>query len=296
FGQDFRYVPGLPLGKPGDYLTNKLTDAAIGFIDSAGERPFFLLLTHHAPHTPIEAPTKLVDHFQSKLRPESKHQNAGYAAMIKSLDDNVGRVLDHLQHRGLAEKTIVVFTSDNGGYIGVDRKSPFTAPCTNNFPLRSGKGSLYEGGIRVPLLVRWPGVAAGERTQPVTTCDLFFTLLAAAGLTLAGDQPPDGVNLSPLVRDPQAKIARDTLHWHYPHYYETTTPVSAIRAGDWKLLEYFEDSHRELFNLRDDPQEMRDLAAAQPEKTAQLSQQLAAWRSNVGAKLPQPNPQYRGKQ
>jgi uncharacterized sulfatase len=215
--------------------------------------------------------------------------------MIKSLDDNVGRVLDHLQHRGLAEKTIVVFTSDNGGYIGVDRKSAFTAPCTNNFPLRSGKGSLYEGGIRVPLLVRWPGVAAGERTQPVTTCDLFFTLLTAAGLTLARDQPPDGVNLSPLVRDPQAKIARDTLHWHYPHYYETTTPVSAIREGDWKLLEYFEDSRRELFNLRDDPQEMRDLAAAQPEKTAQLSRQLAAWRKNVGAKLPQPNPQYRGK-
>jgi arylsulfatase A-like enzyme len=295
FGQDFRYVPGMPLGKPGDYLTDTLTDTAIGFIDSAGERPFFLLLAHHAPHTPIEAPTKLVDHFQAKLRPEMKHQNAGYAAMIKSLDDNVGRVLDHLQHRGLAEKTIVVFTSDNGGYIGVDRKSAFTAPCTNNFPLRSGKGSLYEGGIRVPLLVRWPDVAAGERTQPVTTCDLFITLLAAAGLTPADDQPVDGVNLSPLVRDPQAKIARDTLHWHYPHYYETTTPVSAIRAGDWKLLEYFEDSRRELFNLRDDPQEIRDLAAAQPEKTAQLSRQLAAWRNNVGANLPQPNPQYRGK-
>jgi arylsulfatase A-like enzyme len=295
FGQEFRYVPGLPVGRPGDYLTDELTNAAIGFIDSAGDRPFFLYLAHHAPHTPIEAPPKLVDHFQAKLKPEMKHQNPGYAAMVKNLDDNVGRVLDHLRTRGLSENTIVVFTSDNGGYIGVDRKSAYTAPCTSNFPLRSGKGSLYEGGIRVPLLVRWPGAAPGERNPPATTCDLFFTLLAAAGLMPAADAPTDGIDLTSLVKDSQATIARDTLFWHYPHYYETTTPVSAIRAGDWKLLEYFEDSRRELFNLADDPQELRDLADMQSMKTADLSQQLASWRNSVDAKLPQPNPQYRAK-
>src|SRR4051794_17544999 len=199
FGQDFRYVPGLPLGKPGDYLTDKLTDAALAFIDSAGQRPFFLLLAHHAPHTPIEAPQPTVDYFQAKLRPEMKHQNSGYAAMIKSLDDNVGRVLDHLRSRGLAENTLVVFTSDNGGYVGVDRKSVFTAPCTSNYPLRSGKGSLYEGGIRVPLIVRWPGATAAERPQAVVTSDLFFTLLAAADLAAARDQQLDGIDLSSLV-------------------------------------------------------------------------------------------------
>src|SRR4029078_4231857 len=175
---DFRYLPGLPLGKAGDYLTDTLTDAAISFIDSAGKQPFLLYLAHHAPHTPIEAPKDLVDHFQAKLKPEMKHQNAGYAAMVKNLDDNVGRVLDHLKTRGLLDNTIVVFTSDNGGYIGIDRKSAFAAPCTNNHPLRSGKGSLYEGGIRVPLIIRWPAAAASERMQPAHTGDLFFTLLA----------------------------------------------------------------------------------------------------------------------
>src|SRR5262245_3910324 len=295
FGQEFRYVPGLPVGRSGDYLTDQLTDAAIDFIDGAAQKPFFLYLAQHAPHTPIEAPAALVEHFQAKLRPEMKHQNAGYAGMVKNLDDNVGRVLDHLHRRGLTDKTIVVFTSDNGGYIGVDRRSEFPTPCTNNYPLRSGKGSLYEGGIRVPLLIRWPGALAGQRTQPVVTCDLFFTLLAAAGLSPGADQPDDGMDLSALIRDSQARISRNRLLWHYPHYYETTTPVSAIRAGDWKLLEYFEDGRRELFNLSDDPQESRDLAATQPERVAELTRQLTAWLEDVEAKLPQPNPQYRGK-
>ena len=131
--------------------------------------------------------------------------------------------------------------------------------------------------------------------QPAHTCDLFFTLLAAAGIQLPADQPPDGLNLSPLIKDSQSKITRDTMYWHYPHYYETTTPVSAIRAGDWKLLEYFEDERRELFNLRDDPTESRDLAKSQPAKVVELSKQLTAWWSDVGAKMPSPNPQFRAK-
>jgi arylsulfatase A-like enzyme len=295
FGDDFRYVPGLPLGQPGDYLTDKLTDAALAFIDGAGQRPFFLLLAHHAPHTPIEAPTVEVEHFRAKLRPDLKHQNAAYAAMVHNLDANIGRVLDHLQMRGLTDKTIVIFTSDNGGYIGIDRRGGHTSPCTNNHPLRSGKGSLYEGGIRVPLLVRWPGIAPGQRSQPTVTTDLFFTLLSAAGLSPATDQPSDGIDLTAVLRDSAVGLVRDTLYWHYPHYYETTTPVSAIRAGDWKMLEYFEDGRRELFNLRDDMEEARDLATEQPKKTAELHQQLAVWRDSIGARLPKPNPQFRGK-
>jgi arylsulfatase A-like enzyme len=296
FGSEFRYVPGLPLGKPSDYLTDKLTDAAIQFIDSAGQQPFFLLLAHHAPHTPIEAPTKLVEQFQAKLRPEMKHQHPAYAAMMKCLDDNVGRVLDHLSSRGLSNKTIVVFTSDNGGYIGVDRRSGYNTPCTSNAPLRSGKGSLYEGGIRVSLIIRYPAAKAGERSQPVLTEDLFFTLLAAAGVSPGANHPADGIDLSALLRDANAVVPRGTWFWHYPHYYETTTPVSAIRVGDWKLLEYFEDGHRELFNLKEDPHEMQDIAAAQPTETESLAKHLANWRTEVGAKLPLPNAQYRGKQ
>jgi arylsulfatase A len=295
FGQEFRYVPGLPLGKEGDYLTDKLTDAAIRFIDSAGQRPFFLYLAHHAPHTPIEAPQPLVERFTAALRPEFKHQNPAYAAMVSNLDDNVGRVLDHLQRRGLADNTIVVFTSDNGGYIGVDRRSGFSVPCTSNAPLRSGKGSLYEGGIRVPLLVRWPGITAGERVQPVVTTDLFFTIAATAGATVEAEHPRDGVDLAPLLRSADARSDRGDLFWHYPHYYETTTPVSAIRAGDWKLLEYFEDGRRELYNLRDDPAESRNVAISEPQRAGELATRLAAWRKDVDARLPQPNPQYRGK-
>jgi arylsulfatase A-like enzyme len=195
----------------------------------------------------------------------------------------------------MMDNTIVVFTSDNGGYIGVDRKSEFTAPCTNNHPLRSGKGSLYEGGIRVPLIVRWPGAAAGERTQPAHTCDLFFTLLSAAGLQPTTVLPADGLDLSPLIKNSQATIIRKMLYWHYPHYYETTMPVSAVRSSDWKLLEYFEDGRRELFNLHDDSNEAQDQAKSQPEKVAELSKQLIAWRNDVSAKLPQRNIQFRQK-
>jgi uncharacterized sulfatase len=238
-----------------------------------------------------------VEHFKAKLKPDHKHQNATYAAMVKNLDANVGRVLDHLQSRGLAEKTIVIFTSDNGGYIGRDRKSsdPNT-PCTSNHPLRSGKGALYEGGIRIPLLIRGPNIPSGERASPTTTTDLFFTLLAAANSALPAPRsalPPDGLDLTPILRDPAAQLSRTTLHWHYPHYYETTTPASAIRSGDWKLFEYFEDNRRELYNLATDPTESHDLASTEPAKLTDLSDRLAAWRAAVGAKLPAPNASLR---
>ncbi|MBM3856023.1 MAG: DUF4976 domain-containing protein, partial [Verrucomicrobia bacterium] len=259
-----------------------------------------LFLAHHAPHTPIEAKPAEVRHFAARLKPGLQHQNAVYAAMVKNLDDNVGRVLDHLRVRGLEENTIVMFTSDNGGYIGVDQKSGQTVPVTSNAPLRSGKGALYEGGIRVPLLVRWPGVAAlnTECHEPVMLADLFPTLLGAAatdGAAAPDRAALDALDLTPLLKNPSAQLAREALFFHYPHYYATTTPASAIRSGDWKLLEYFEGGRRELFNLKADPSEQIDLAGREPARVAALQARLSAWRKEVGAQLPTPNPAFKGK-
>lgn len=294
FGKEFRYVPHLEFGQPGEYLTDRLTAEALRVIDRAGAQPFFLYLAHHAPHTPIEAKPDDVKHFEQKLRPGLHHQNAVYAAMVKSLDESVGRVLARLKQRGLEENTIIVFLSDNGGFTGKNNG----VPVTNNAPLRSGKGSLYEGGIRVPLLVRWPGVTprGAECREPVVVMDLFRTL-RAAGAPASADAPrataiSDGVDLTPLLKNPADKLDRDALFFHYPHYYETTTPVSAVRAGDWKLLEYFEDNRVELFQLHDDQGEQHDLASQQPKKAAELRARLHAWRESVGAAVPTPNPAF----
>jgi arylsulfatase A len=292
FGPEFRYVPHLEFGKPGEYLTDRLTDEALRVIDQAGDQPFFLYLAHYAPHTPMEAKADDVRHFEAKLRPGQHHQNAVYAAMVKSLDDSVGRVLDHLKQRGLEENTIVIFTSDNGGYIGTDRGQ--TMPVTSNAPLRSGKGSLYEGGIRVPLIVRWHGVTpvGAECHEPVILMDLYHTLAAM----LPGEEskePADGMDLKALLQQPTGKLDRDALYFHYPHYYATTTPVSAVRAGDWKLLEYLEDGRGELYHLKDDPGEQTDLAMQMPDKFALLLQQLHHWRKEVGAAMPTGNPAFK---
>ena len=292
FGPEFRYVPHLEFGKPGEYLTDRLTDEALRVIDHAGDQPFFLYLAHYAPHTPMEAKADDVRHFEARLRPGQHHQNAVYAAMVKSLDDSVGRVLAHLKQKGLEQNTIVIFTSDNGGYIGTEKGQ--TMPVTSNAPLRSGKGSLYEGGIRVPLIVRWPGVTpeAAECRQPVVLMDLFHTLSS----TLSGEAPKapaDGIDIKPLLQHPDTKLKRDSLYFHYPHYYATTTPVSAIRSGDWKLLEYLEDGRRELYDLKDDPSEQTDLAHRMPDKAASLLKQLHDWRTEVNAAMPTPNPNSR---
>ncbi|MBI5685868.1 MAG: sulfatase [Verrucomicrobia bacterium] len=296
-GPQFRFVPHLEFGKPGEYLPDRLTDEALRVIDRAGKQPFFLYFAHHSPHTPIEAKPADVERFKAKLQPNLNHQNPVYAAMVKSLDDSVGRVLAHLKKRGIEQNTIVVFVSDNGGYNGIDKTSGYTCPVTNNAPLRSGKGSLYEGGIRVPLVVRWPGITppAAVCGEPVLITDLFHTLASAAGVASAATASPDGTDLSLLLKNPAAKLDREALFFHYPHYYSTTTPVGAVRAGDWKLLEYFEDNRAELYNLKDDLGEKTDLAKQMPDKAAALCQQLHAWRESVGAAMPTPNPAYRPK-
>jgi arylsulfatase A-like enzyme len=289
YGGEYRYIPGLHGGKPGEYLTDRLTDEALKFIEASKDRGFFLNLAYHTVHTPIEAKEQVVERYRRQIKPGLRHQNATLAAMVESLDENVGRVLGKLESLGIAGRTIVIFTSDNGGYIGRFRGQTVT----NNYPLRSGKGSLYEGGIRVPLLVRWPGVtrAASASNEPVCSIDFYPTILDMTGL--AGDSKRnagmDGVSLAPLLRDPRAALKREELFFHYPHYYETTTPVSAVLARDWKLLEYLEDGRLELYNLKDDPAESKDLASELPDRMKQLKARLDEWRKSVDAQMPSPN-------
>jgi arylsulfatase A-like enzyme len=279
----------LEYGAPGEYLTDRLTDEALKVIDHAGDRPFFLYLAHHSVHTPIEAKQADAEYFQARFAENGTNRNAAYAAMVRNLDESFRRVLDRIAERGLADRTIVIFGSDNGGFLGNDEQS-----VTDNAPLRSGKGSLYEGGVRVPLLIHWPGVTPAGATcsEPVVSQDLFYTILTMAGLSVAQESPPDGLDLSPLLEDTAAHLDRDALYFHYPHYYSTTSPVSALRARDWKLLHYYEDQHVELYNLRDDLGEQANLAAQRADKARELQQRLHDWLDSVDAQKPLSNPDF----
>ena len=287
FGKEFRYIPHLEFGKPGEYLTDRLTDEAVRVLEKSHAGPFFLNMCWHTVHTPIEAKEEMVERYAGKLDPGLNHQNATYAAMVQSLDESVGRILAKIDQLGIADRTVVFLTSDNGGYVNKNRGQTVT----NNAPLRSGKGSLWEGGVRVPLLVRWPGVTrpGSTCTHPVVSTDFYPTILEMAGLEgdAAHNADVDGLSLVPLLRDPQAALDREAIYFHYPHYYPTTTPVSSVREGDWKLLEFHEDWHMELYNLRDDPSEERDLAREMPERAERLRRQLHAWREAVDAQMPQ---------
>jgi arylsulfatase A-like enzyme len=289
FGGEARYVPHMEWGKPGDFLADRLTDEALNVISRAGKQPFYLNLWFHSVHVPAEAPAALVADYQQKIRPSLHHKNATYAAMIRNLDDNVGRVLDHFEKLGIADKTIVVFASDNGGYIGKWN----TSTVTDNYPLRSGKGSLYEGGIRVPLIIRWPETGSHDAlcNEPVISNDFFPTILEMTGLLKAASyESSDCTSLAPLLKNPSSKLTRDTLFFHYPHYYETTTPVSSVRKQNWKLLEYLETDQCELYDLASDPSEIHDVASANPQVTKRLRDDLHAWRTSIKAQMPTLNP------
>jgi arylsulfatase A-like enzyme len=290
--RDWRYVPDLEPGREGEYLTDRLTDKALEVMEhqAKAKRPFYLNLWYHTVHAPIEGKPELVERYRKRIKPSSIRKNPHYAAMVHSLDENVGRVLAKLDQLGIADDTLVVFTSDNGGFVNSCKLNK-GLQVANNSPLRSGKGSCYEGGVRVPLIVRGPGVVKGKTTaEPVYACDLYPTLLRAAGLADKAKEGIDGVDFTPVLRNPKAKLSREALYFHYPHYYLTTTPVSAVRKGDWKLLEYFEDGRVELFNLKKDLGEKTDLSSARPEIAKRLATELRAWRQEVGALVPEPNP------
>ncbi|QDT45137.1 Arylsulfatase [Gimesia alba] len=286
--------PQLADGRKGEYLTDRLTDEACEFIKANANTPFFLYLTHYAVHTPLQAKQADVEYFQSK--PAGKlHQHATYAAMIKSMDESIGRVLETLKAQQLEQNTIIIFTSDNGGY----------GPATSMQPLRGSKGMLYEGGIRVPLVVKWPGVtkANSASEEPVINVDLYPTLLEMTGIPQPEEYALDGTSLVHLLKDPQSQLKTRSLFWHFPAYLQKykgmqqrfrTTPVSVIRQGDWKLLEFFEDGHRELYNTRLDISETMNLTDSHPEKVKELATALHDWQKQVRAAIPsEPNPQYR---
>ncbi len=290
--KEYRYVPHMEGGHEGEYLTDRLTDEAIRVMENAADRPFFLHLAYHTVHTPIEAKPAVVQYYEKKLKPMMRHQNPTLAAMVHALDENVGRLLAKLDELDVADKTLVLFASDNGGFVGKYQGRTVT----NNSPLRSGKGSLYEGGIRVPLLIRWPGVAKPGSVcdEPVATTDFYPTLLEAS--SLEGDAEHnadlDGLSLVPLLKDSRNSLNRETLFFHYPHYYHTTSPVSAVRHGDWKLLEYFEDDRVELYNLADDLGENHDLAAQKPDLAENLRRRIHDWRKSMDAQIPALNPEH----
>ncbi|MDW8309318.1 MAG: sulfatase [Verrucomicrobiales bacterium] len=282
-------IPTLADGPPGEFLSDRLTDEAVRFIQKHRDRPFFIYLPHYAVHTPLMGKSNVIARYQAKADPKNPHHNAVYAALIESVDDSVGRILQTLEALQLADCTVIFFTSDNGGLIGPARRR-----VTSNVPLRAGKGSAYEGGVRVPLLVKWPGVTRPGSVceTPVITPDYYPTMLEMAGLKPARSQIVDGVSLVPLLRG-RGLLRRDAIYWHYPHYHPGgATPYGAVREGDWKLIEFFEDNRVELYNLRDDIGESRDQAVNQPDLAKRLREKLHRWRAKLGAQMPTPNPDY----
>ncbi len=303
-------VPDLDGDPEGTYLTDRLTDIAIDFLEAYRDSTFFLVLSHYAVHTPLQSKDSLTQKYEAKAEqlsprdapsflPEGtlgvtrqRQDHAAYAGMIESTDESVGRVLDTLEALGVDDNTIVVFVSDNGGLSTLSNDRAW-AP-TSNRPLRAGKGLLYEGGIRVPLIIKGPGLAGASRLShtPTMTTDLYPTLLAMAGLPQQPDQHRDGVNLATLLTG-EKDLSRDTLYWHFPHYHGSgNRPTGAIRVGAFKLIEWFEDGRVELYNLDEDLSEANDLAAVMPEKAEELRKALHAWRLSVDAHMPTPNPEW----
>jgi arylsulfatase A-like enzyme len=276
-------IPTLKPRRKGEYLTDREADEAVKFIHNHKDKPFFLYMAHYTVHTPIQAKKELIEKYKAK--PPTNQKNPTYAAMIESLDDAVGRICSALDELDLAENTIIFFTSDNGGLLGP----------TNNAPLRSGKGFPYEGGIREPLIVRWPKVIKPGTVshEPVTSVDYFPTICQAADVPLPNDRDIDGVSLlGHLKSNGTRELNRHALYWHFPHYRGNIAPYSIIREGGWKLIKRYEGKPFELFNLKVDLSEENDLSEILPTKTRQLDAKLRRWLRLTGAKLPKPNPNY----
>jgi len=306
--------PSLPNGEDGEYLNDRLTDEAISLIKAHSmDKPFYLNLCHYAVHIPIQAPQALVEKYKEKRKrlgldkinpfiegenfpcEHKKHlkvirrtlqSDEVYAAMIENLDANIGRLIQTLKDTDKLENTIILFTSDNGG-LSSSEGSP-----TCNAPLKEGKGWANEGGVRVPFILKMPNAMQGKKSeQIVSLVDFYPTVLRAAGLEKKPEQQIDGVDISdalfgrPLVERP--------IFWHYPHYgNQGGTPHSAIRLGEWKLIQYYEDGHFELFNINEDISEQQELSKKFPKITKELSEHLNSWRIKVNARIPLPNPEY----
>lgn len=292
-------APGLENSPKDEYLTDRLTDEAVDFIRRNKEQPWFLYLTHFAVHTPIQGRPDLVAKYEAKTKGEL-HNHAVMAAMIESVDSGVGRIVELLKELDLDDNTVIVFTSDNGGY----------GPATSMSPLKGYKGTYYEGGIREPFFITWPGVVkpGSSSEQPIINVDLYPTFCEMTGAELPTDQAVDGQSLMPLLRG-ESGFKDRAIFWHFPAYLDSyarsdqqrdllfrTRPCSVMRFGDWKLHEYFEDGGLELYNLREDIGESKDLSASMPEKTNELHAMMQTWRREIGAPVPkEPNPRFDAK-
>lgn len=345
-------LKGLEDAPEGEYLTDRLTDEALDFIQKNKDGPFFLYMTHFAVHDPIHGRPDLVEKYEAKLKanppntdtpfllegnpdqhdpltreyldeaikrkgwegfgvlPEQTvkikqvQDNTQFAGMVEAVDQSLGRILEGLEELGLDDNTIVIFFADNGGMAGMNVGNPSrTVPedklnvafSTSNLPLRGAKGWLYEGGIRVPCIVKWPGQGKVGivSEEPIISTDFYPSILDMAGLPLDPEQHRDGISVAPLVSG-KGSLNRDALYWHFPHYsnHGMQPPGGAIRSGDYKLLEYFENYSVQLFNLREDIGEQEDLAEAMPEKVSELRGKLRDWRKAVDAQMNQLNPDY----
>ncbi len=273
-----------------DYLTDVLTEKMDAYVrQAAAKGPFFLYMAEYSVHIPLEAKIAMIEKYRRKNGGKDEPDPV-YAAMIESTDLALGSLRATLQRAGVAANTVIILTSDNGG-VGFQGRNLHRI--ANNGGLRAGKGFLYEGGIREPLIVRWPGV-----TRPGSLCDVpaigadFLPTLAHLARAGAAPQPCDGIDIGGLFKGENAPT-RDTLYWHYPHYSDQGgTPSGAIREGDWKLIEFFEDSHVELYNLALDPGEQYDFASSFAPKAEDLRRKLESWRATVNAAMPTANPDY----
>jgi arylsulfatase A-like enzyme len=299
--------PRLEDGPQGEHLTKRLADEAIKIIDECQDDPFLVYLSFYTVHTPLQAPKELVEKYKKKAEkvagpefgeeeqvwPGAKERqvrilqkHAVYAAMVESMDTHVGRVLAKIEELGLTDDTVVVFMADNGG-LSTSEGSP-----TSNLPLRGGKGWVYEGGIREPYLVKWPGVTRPGSTcdEPVVSMDFYPTMLEMAGLAQKPEQTLDGRSLVPLLKQ-QGGVERDALYWHYPHYSnQGGFPGGAVRMGDYKLVERYEDGRVHLYNLADDLGERTDLAEQMPDRVRAMRAKLHQWYKQVDAKFLEPKP------
>lgn len=309
-------IPTLPDGPDGEYLTDRITDEAINLIDTRdADKPFFLNMWYYTVHTPIQAKAEYIDYFKAKAKrmgidkiepfvdgeffpaEHKKHlqvrrrviqSDPVYAAMIKSMDENLGRLVDAIEAAGQTDNTLFIFTSDNGG-LATAEGSP-----TSNAPLAEGKGWMYEGGTREPLIIKFPStIEAGSESNAITTStDIYPTILEATGIDLIPEQHCDGKSILPVLKGDTA-FDRGPIFWHYPHYgNQGGTPGSSIREGDFKLIEFFEDGKIELYNLKEDIGEAKNLADEQPEMAKRLLEKLKTWRDEIQAKIPQSNPDF----
>ncbi len=272
-------IPTLTDGPSGEFLTDRVSAEAVKFITQNQSKPFFLYLPHYAVHQPIAGKPEVIKKFEQKDTHLLKHNNATYAALISSVDDSLGRIRETLQKLKLSDNTIIIFTSDNGGLTKV----------TDNSPARAGKGSAYEGGVRVPFIVYWPNntTANSSDATPIQTIDIYPTLLEMSGLNSL-PSVVDGLSLASLLKSHTA-LARTDLFWHYPHYHSSggATPHSAVRSGDYRLVHFYEDNRDELYNLATDPSEAHDLAVTDYETRNRLRSKLDGWLKSVDAQLPE---------